>query len=115
MNEVLEVDCRTEDIKRMFRMGLRGEHVRPLMIEFKTREVKNLLMESAGRLRGAPDKFKGISVTHDMTLAKREQCKQTVAEAKAKTAADTSEEWKFLVRGLPGKMKVIRVRKRFQY
>ena len=30
MNDVLEVDCRIEDIKRMFRMGLRGEHVRPL-------------------------------------------------------------------------------------
>jgi len=59
-------------------------------------------MESAGRLRGAPDKFKGISVTHDMTLAEREQCKQTVAEAKAKTADDTSGEWKFLVRGPPG-------------
>jgi len=115
MNEVLEVDCHIEDIKRMFRMGLRGEHVRPLLIEFKTREVKNLVMESAGRLCGAPDKFKGISVTHDMTLAEREQCKQTVAEAKAKTAADTSGEWKFLVRGPPGEMKVIRVRKRFQY
>jgi len=40
MNEVLEVDCRTEDIKRMFRMGLHGEHVRPLLIEFKTRGEK---------------------------------------------------------------------------
>ena len=115
MNDILEVDCRIEDIKRMFRMGLRGEHVRPLLIEFKTREVKNLVMESAGRLYRAPEKFQGISVTHDMTPAEREQCKQTVADAKAKTAADTSGEWKFLVRGPPGEMKVIRVRKRPQY
>jgi len=44
-------------------------------------------MESAGRLLRAPEKFKGISVTHDMMVAEREQCKEAVAEAKAKTAA----------------------------
>ena len=56
-------------------------------------------MESAGRLWRAPEKFKGISVTHNMTVAEREQCKEAVAEAKAKTAAETSGEWKFVVRG----------------
>jgi len=89
----------------MFRLGSRGEHVRPLLIEFKSRQEKNRVMESAGRLWRAPEKFKGISVTHDMTVAEREQCKEAVAEAKAKTAAETSGEWKFVVRGPPGEMK----------
>ena len=70
-------------------------------------------MESAGRLYRAPEKFQGISVTR--APAEREQCKQTVADAKAKTAADISGEWKFLVRGPSEEMKVIRVRKRPQY
>jgi len=47
-------------------------------------------MESAGRLWRATEKFKGILVTHDMTVA--EQCNEAVAEAKAKTAAETSGE-----------------------
>ena len=74
----------------MFRLGLRGEHVRPLLIEFKSRQEKNRVMESAGRLWRATEKFKGILVTHDMTVA--EQCNEAVAEAKAKTAAETSGE-----------------------
>ena len=113
-NEVLEADCNVDDIKKMFRLGARGEYSRPLLIECKSRQVKNLIIESAGRLRGAPQKFKGISVTRDMTIAERAQCKDAVAEANTKTAADTSGEWKFVVRGPPGEMKVFKVKIRPQ-
>jgi len=76
----------------MLRLGMRGDHARPLLIEFKSRQTKALVMEFVGRLRGVQGKFKGVSLTHDMTQAEREQCKEAVAEAKAKAAADTSGE-----------------------
>ena len=39
------------------------------------------------------------------------QCKEAVVKAKEKRAADQSGEFKYLVRGVPGNMRVIKVRK----
>ena len=63
-------------------------------------------MESLYKLRHADRKFKGIVVAHDMTKIEREECKRLVADAKSQNDEDTSGEYTYKVRGLPGQMRI---------
>ena len=45
---------------------------RPLLVQFKSKAVKNRVMESLTRLRGADEPFKSIVVSHDLTKNERE-------------------------------------------
>ena len=83
---------------------------RPLMVQLGRCTSKNIVMESLYKLRGADRKFKSVVIAHDMTLAEREDCKRLVTEAKDLAAADTSGEYLYRVRGLPGQMKVLKIR-----
>jgi len=47
-----------------------------------------------------------------MTKLEREQCKKLVADAKQQEAQEPSGEFIFRVRGPPGNMKVVKLRKR---
>lgn len=66
-------------------------------------------MESLAKLRGADDKFKKLSITHDLTKKEREECRTLVEEAKKKQ--EESGEFNWRVRGPPGQMKLVRFRK----
>jgi flagellin-like hook-associated protein FlgL len=109
-NEVLGVECQDSDVKHMFRLGKPGQTPRPLLVQFRDKSVKNRIMESLFKLREAENKFKNISVTHDLTRTEREECKTMVEEAKKK---QTEEQGEFLwrVRGHPGQLKLIKIRK----
>ncbi|MFI5407564.1 MAG: hypothetical protein ACHQ1D_13760, partial [Nitrososphaerales archaeon] len=110
-NEALEVDMKAEDIKTIFRLGKRGDNCRPLLVQFRERGIKNRIMESLFKLKASDDKFKNISVTHDLTKQERLTCKTLVEEAKKKQLSETGEFiWR--VRGLPGQMKIIRIQKK---
>jgi len=67
-----------------------------------------MIMESLYKLKHAEQHFKKVVVTHDMTKAERDECKRMVTEAKDKEAQDPSGEYIYRVRGLPGKMKIIK-------
>ena len=69
-------------------------------------------MESLYKLKHAEMQFKSVVVTHDMTKIERDECKRMVTEAKDKEAQDKSGEYIYRVRGLPGKMKIIKIRTR---
>jgi hypothetical protein len=102
-----------EDITKVNRLGRRidGAKPRPLLVELGNRTAKNLIMENLNKLKDAPAKFKKVIVVHDMTKKEREECRTLVDEAKTKTAQETLGEWIYVVRGPPGQMKLIRVRK----
>ena len=68
-------------------------------------------MENLSKLKEASAKYKRVIVVHDMTKKEREECRTLVDEAKTKTAQDPSGEWVYVVRGPPGQMKVLKVRK----
>lgn len=72
---------------------------------------KNLLMQNTYKLKEASDNLKTMIVTHDLTLAEREQCKKVVSEAKEKQESDMSGEWVYRVRGPLGNMRVVSWRK----
>ena len=97
----------------MFRLGKRDDtnpNVRPLLIQFRERVTKNRVMESLFKLKSASDLYKNVSVTHDLTRSERDACKALIEEAKIKQSEETGE-YLWRVRGLPGQMRVIRLRK----
>jgi hypothetical protein len=109
--DVLEIDLHDGDIVKMFRLGKKGDIPRPFLVQLRERETKNKIMESLSKLRQADDKFKNISITHDMTKKERTECKLLVEEAKKKQDQDQGE-WIYRVRGLPGLMKIIKLAKK---
>lgn len=115
MIDVLRVGCEEGEIKKAHRLGKRldSSKARPLLVEFSDGHVKNIVMENASRLGHAKGKFEGITISHDMTVKEREQCRKLVAEAKEKQQEDESGEYIYKVRGPPGQMKIVKYKKNF--
>jgi len=109
----LVTGCAKEDIKRMTRLGQRQDNgrERALLIEFHDRTVKNIIMESLNKLRMLEEKFKKVVVVHDMTPKERQECKEMVQEAR-RLESQESGDFIYRVRGSPGMMKIIKIRKR---
>ena len=110
IGKVLEVDFVDEDVKKICRLGKRGETNRPLLIQLREKRIKNRIMESLYELKEAEDIFKNVPISHDMTQQERSDCKMAVEEAKRQSAE--TGEWLWRARDLPGLMKVIRIPKR---
>lgn len=109
VNEVLEIDAKEQDFK-IFRLGKRDKPNRPLMIQCREKTLKNRIMESLYKLRDADVKFKNISVSHDLTADERTECKSLVEEAKNRQK-DEQGEFYWRVRGLPGHLKLVKIKK----
>lgn len=65
-------------------------------------------------LRQAEERFKGISVAHDLTPKQREDRKRMIAAAKQEHESNDSESvenFRFLVVGQGAKVRVIKIRK----
>jgi len=116
IENVLKVGFDEADVKRLLRLGKKFDDgkARPLLIEFTHRTVKNLVMNNLSNLKSAKDELKGISIAHDMTKQEREECKELVEEAKRKQDEQDnhgSREYIFRVRGAPGQMRIVKMRK----
>lgn len=70
-------------------------------------------MESVRYLKGANSPFDKVIVYHDMTKSERVECKAMVEEAKQLQAAEPQGEWNYRVGGLPGQLKIVKLKKRF--
>ena len=111
MEEVLKVGYEKGDIVKVVRLGkFDDSKKRPLLIEFTNAHVKNVVMENVTKLGTAKDNYKGVTISHDMTIKEREQCRMLVEEAKKKEKEDTGN-FIYRVRGLPGQMKIVRCHK----
>lgn len=115
---VLEENFETSEIKRIIRLGRRtyesGQEIpcRPLLLEFTLGATKNYVMQHLNRLR-KNEEFKGVVVSHDLSKLEREECKKLALEAKERESSDTSGEYIYRVRGLPGQLKIVKIKKRF--
>jgi len=107
-NDALEMEVNENEFK-FFRLG-KGDQNRPLMVQCREKTLKNRIMECLNKLKTADDKFKDISITHDLTKNERAECKELVEEAKKKQSEEKGE-YLWRVRGLPGQLKVVRLRK----
>lgn len=111
---LLGADCRKEDIKRILRLGKKQEdhnRERPLLLEFRSRMDKNLVMESLSKLKRTGSKFAKVVVVHDMTVKERAQCKSLVEEAK-RLEEQGAGEYIYRVRGNPDSLKIVKIRRR---
>jgi hypothetical protein len=97
---IVEVGVQESDIGTMKRIGktnqkriIKGEEKivsRPLLMTFCNANVKHKVMKNECKLRKADDKFRMMSIKHDMTQEERDQDKKLRAEAKDKQEIDKS-------------------------
>lgn len=111
MEKVLKVGYEDGDIVKVVRLGkFDDKYKRPMLVEFSNAHVKNVVMGNVTNLGSATGEFKGVTISHDMTVKEREECKKLVEEAKKKQSEETGN-FIYRVRGLPGQMKIVRFRK----
>ncbi|ESN94329.1 hypothetical protein HELRODRAFT_164153 [Helobdella robusta] len=84
-------EIKESDIKKMYRIGKKGDNPRPMLIEFKEKSMKNMIMENCLRMKQLSDELKNVSISHDFTKEQREKCKKLVAEAKDKQKQESGE------------------------
>ena len=83
MNDVFEINCDENDLKKIFKIGKKEDgKVKQLLIEFKNMTLKNLMMESLYKLAEASDVFKNLVISYDRTKLERTELKNLVNEAK---------------------------------
>ena len=112
-NKVLGLSIREEDMKRFLRLGkAEDKQERPVLIQFRDRVLKNMVLDSLNRLRDTEDRYRRLIFAHDMTKEDRAECKQLVEEAKKKEHDDPSGEFIYRVRGPPGHLRIEKIRKR---
>ena len=107
-----------QDIERMYRLGQFSEgKTRPLLVAFRNVELKDHIMSNLSNLKQTVEKFRGISVAHDLSPREREERKQLVERAKqehAATSTDDTENFQFIVEGRGERRRIIKIRKNSQ-
>lgn len=117
LESVFQMEITAENINKMFRLGrpVEGSDTpRPLLVSFKNLEDKETIMSNLKNLRQADARFKGISVSHDLTPKQREEVKTLIADAKKEhdeSSTESSENFRFLVVGKGTRKRVIKIRK----
>ena len=88
---------------------------RPLRFRMESEEAKGKLMESLVNLREADEKYKALSIKHDLTIEQREDLKIMVNEAKTLTEAENDGHFLYRVRCSPGahwRPKIVKLKSR---
>ena len=83
---------------------------RSILVEFKNTSLKNYFIESLPKLANTEDIYKQLSVTYDLPKSERSEVKKLVGEAKELQKGEG--EFVNKVRGKPGTMKIMKLRKR---
>ena len=88
VNELCKITgTNKQTVKNVTRLGKKdvdSDNPRPMRVIFEDEKAKGSLMANMKNLATAEDKFKQLSITHDMTKKERLQNKEKLAEAKKK-------------------------------
>jgi len=68
-------------------------------------------MNNLFKLKHLESKYKNVAIAHDMTKNERKDCKTLVEEAKKKQEEELSGNYIYRVRGAPGAMTIVRLRR----
>jgi hypothetical protein len=120
VNELCKITgTNKQTVKNVTRLGKKDvdyDNPRPMRVIFEDEKAKGSLMANMKNLATAEDKFKQLSITHDMTKKERLQNKEKLAEAKNKNEVleedSQSVKYKYLVKGPPGDRRVVKVKKK---
>ncbi len=103
------------EAKKVVRLGKKEEgKTRPMKITLNNNAEKRKIMSRLFRLRDAEDKYKNISIQHDMSQEERETTKKLLAMAKEKNEAETSQNFVYKVRGPPWDQRLVKLKKNQQ-
>jgi hypothetical protein len=119
VNELCKITgTNKQTVKNVTKLGKKdvdSNNPRPMRVIFEDEKAKGSLMANMKNLATAEDKFKQLSITHDMTKKERLQNKEKLAEAKNKNEVleedNQSVKYKYLVKGPPGDRRVVKVKK----
>ena len=117
LDGIFNMDIQEGDIEKMYRLGQWTEDkARPLLVGFKQHEHKEQIMSSLWKFKEySIPKFQGVSISHDLHPAERQEIKNMVEDAKKKHLeedGDDTENYWFRVVGHGSKRKVIKLKKR---
>ncbi len=110
IGKICQASIKKDDVTMARRLGKKtdGGKPRPLLITLSSDEKKKALFVNLKKLQTAPDKYKKISVRHDLTPKQQEDEKALREEAK-KMEAELSGKEKCLLRGPPWARKIVKV------
>jgi len=117
LESVFQIKASDRDIRKMFRLGrpVEGSDApRPLLVSFMKFEDKEHVMSNLRKLKQSEARFRGISMSHDLTPRQRNEVKMLLASAKKEheeTSTESAENFRFLVVGQGTKPRVIKIRK----
>jgi len=117
LDSVFQIRASGSDIRKMFRLGrpVEGSDApRPLLVSFAKFEDKEHVMSNLRKLKQADERFRGISMSHDLTPRQRNEVKLLLATAKKEheeNSNEAAENFRFLVVGQGTKPRVIKIRK----
>jgi len=104
------------EIEKMFRLGRWEEgKARPLLVTFRKFEDKEFIMANLSNLKKPLDKFKGVSIAHDLHPKEREENRRMVEEAKREheiNNGESAENYRFQVVGRGQRKKVIVIKRK---
>jgi len=77
-NDILKIPLQSGDVEnKMFRLGRREDgKERPLLVRFSSKEKKKSVMSRVKELKGAPERYRKISIAHDLTPRQRKVIKE---------------------------------------
>lgn len=109
----MSIEVGPKAVKNALRLGSRktGIEQRPLKIELEKYVDKEEIMRNLFKLKNSDEKFKKVSVAHDLTGEQMKLVKQKVQEADEKTKQDESSEWSWKVRGPPWDLRIAKVKR----
>jgi len=75
--EGLGITLKSEDTGQMYKLGkINQSKVRQLLAKCKDKEMKNSIFGKVRKLKSAKARFKGISISQEMTLSQRKRVKK---------------------------------------
>ena len=96
------------NIMKLGRIGDKvGDHPRPLKVELDSHTSKLNMMRNANQLQFSPHYY-NLSIQHDLTRKQNEIFRGIKEESKRIEKEDKSGQFKYRVRGPPGKWRIIR-------
>jgi hypothetical protein len=117
-NDALKIKLESGDIEQMYRLGKFEEgKTRPLLVKFEREDKKWMIMRNLKELKLAQnDKYKGISVAHDLTWRQREAVREVRERAREELDEElkgkeegVKENYRIIVVGQTRKPKAIRI------
>ena len=101
---ILKVKVASDDVEAMYRLGKREQDkTRPLLVRFSNEEKKVEVLKNLKELKGAEDRFRVVSVTHDLTVSQRELVKEVrrraMEEEENRKSGDQQGNYRIVVVG----------------